>query len=262
MSTPDNSREGSSLRPIRAVTFDLAETLIHAPRLVETYWQVLSRHGHRVKLEDVRREVPRVAQEFSCRVDHRVDRFTSHTKGAEGYWQEYLERLCQRLETTEPSRFAGAELFNRLAHREVWEVYPDVCSTLQRLRDDGLRIGVVSNWDHRLPRLLERLGLHEYFDAVTYSSSCGIEKPHPGIFLHCLKSLGVPAANALHVGDCSIDDVEGAEAAGLRALRIDRSAGGDHLQPLLDSLLRRPVLHLLSVDGGNRQCGGDQHVRN
>lgn len=262
MSKLETTRETICWPPIQAVTFDVTHTLMHAPRLVEIYWQVLRRHGHDVHLKDVRREIPRVWREFSCRVDHRQDRYTCHAKGARGYWQEYLVRLCQCLQTGEPSPFAGAELFDRLAQPESWEVYPDVRPTLEGLRADGLRLGVVSNWDHRLPRLLERLHLADYFHSITYSSACGLEKPHPAIFLQCLEALGVRASRALHVGDQDMEDIEGAEAAGLKALRLDRKRGCGLLRPLLDSLLRRPVPQLLTPGDGSRWGEGDRHVRN
>ena len=258
MGRPENSRVTSASRPIRAATFDVTHTLIHSPRLAEIYWQVLRRHGHAVGLRDVRREIPRVWQEFSCRVDHRIDRFTAHPRGARGYWQEFLVRLCQCLGTEEPSRFAGAELFGQFARAESWEVYPDVRKTLRNLRSAGIRLGVVSNWDHRLPQLLQELDLNPYFEAIVWSEDCGLEKPHPQIFHRCLEELGVSPEECLHVGDHAIDDVEGAQGAGLRALRIDREKGCGGLGKLFESLLKGPQVP--SEEGLTTHDGG-RHVR-
>jgi putative hydrolase of the HAD superfamily len=220
------------------VTFDITGTLVHSPRLSEIYWQVLHRHGHRVRLRAVRRELPHTFREMACRVDHRWDRFTAHPGGERGYWRAFLDRLCRRLDTHEPSRFAAAELFDRFRRAESWEIFEDVVPTLESLAEQGLRLGVVSNWDHRLPDLLADLGLAPFFDAITYSSQCGVEKPHPHIFLQCLAALDVPPARALHVGDRALEDAEGALGAGLRALRLDRSEGVNCMGALIEPFLR------------------------
>src|SRR5262249_14903562 len=147
-----------------------------------------------------------------------------------------------------PSRFAAAELFHRFGTPEAWEVYPEVPGVLSTLKEQGLRLGVISNWDERLPPLLEGLGIGFFFDSVVVSAEVGVEKPARRIFAAALARLGVPPAAALHVGDSPLEDVEGAIAAGMEAVRLDRTgrrAGiGD-----LSALARRsagwasPVLH-------------------
>ena len=244
--------------PIEAISFDVTHTLIHCPRLVEIYSEVMVRHGLDAAPADIRRVIPRVWQELSCRTDPRVDRFTRHRGGERGWWHRFLERVCQHLEIAPPTRFASAELFDRFAKAESWEVYPDVVPVLEALAAKPTRLGVVSNWDHRLPRLLERLGLDRFFDAVVYSSACGVEKPHPLIFEHCLHELGVAPERAAHVGDHALEDVEGAEGAGMRALRIDRREGSDDLCRLLAGLLEAPLSWRGAVGG---KLGGDRDVR-
>jgi len=133
--------------------------------------------------------------------------------------------MCERLEAPPPSPFAAAELFHRFATPEAWEVFPEVPAVLARLRARGLRLAVVSNWDPRLPDLLESLGLARSFDAIVYSSQVGVEKPDPRIFLSALGRLKVEPAAALHVGDGKVEDAEGAAAAGLHALHLDRRRG-------------------------------------
>lgn len=230
------------------MTFDVTRTLMHCPRLAEIYAQVLRRHGLRVSVVELRKRLPLVWQELSCLASHRRDRFSSHPDGAEGWWRRYVIRLCEHLEVAEPSRFAAAELFARFGHAEAWTVFDDVRPCLERLRGLGLRLGVVSNWDHRLPRLLEELELAHYFDSITYSSACGLEKPHPRIFLACLEELEVAPERTLHVGDSALEDVEGAEAAGMLALRVERTDGGD-----LWSLVR-PLVRVTTDSGGDSRA--------
>jgi putative hydrolase of the HAD superfamily len=213
---------------IRAVTFDVTQTLIHAPRLGEIYSEVLGRHGIAVAPGEAAELVRRVWRELSCLADPGSDRFRSHPEGARGWWQRFLERICEYLEVPlqkAPSRFAGAELFHRFGTAEAWEVFPDVFPVLTELRSRGIELGIVSNWDERLPVLLERLRLSPYFTTLVYSSAAGMEKPNPLLFRQALLRLRVKAEEALHVGDASLEDVEGAMAAGMHAVRLSRNGG-------------------------------------
>lgn len=217
---------------IRALTFDVTGTLIHCPRLGELYSEILGRHGVEVDPREARRLVREVWQELACLADPGRDRFTSHPAGPRGWWKRFLERFCEHLEVPPPSPFAAAELFHRFATAEAWEVYPEVPGVLAGLQDSGLRLGVISNWDPRLPDLLDRLDLARFFDAVVYSSAVGVEKPDRRIFLHAVARLRVVPGAALHIGDGRLEDVEGALGAGLRALHIDRARGAGDLRDL------------------------------
>lgn len=217
---------------IRAVTFDVTHTLIHCPRLGEIYAEVLNRHGVGVSAAEAGRLVRLVWQELACAADPSRDRFTSHPEGPTGWWRRFLERLCEHLEAPPPSRFAAAELFARFARADAWEVYPEVPETLNALRRQGLRLGVVSNWDTRLPDVLEGLGLAPFFDALVYSSAVGAEKPDRRIFEAALRSLGVRSGEALHVGDGRLEDVEGAQAMGMHAIHLTRGRGAGEIRDL------------------------------
>jgi putative hydrolase of the HAD superfamily len=217
---------------VRAVTFDVTHTLIHIPRLGEIYSEVLGRHGIAVDPERARRLMVEVWQELACSADPARDRFSSHPEGERGWWKRLLERMCEHLGVPPPSPFAAAELFHRFASGDAYEVYPEVPGVLTALRAEGVRLGVVSNWDGRLPKVLEELGLAPFLDSVTWSAKVGAEKPDPRIFLHALGELGVDPADALHVGDGRLEDVEGAVAVGMRALHLTRNTGGGDLRDL------------------------------
>lgn len=219
---------------IEAVTFDVTHTLIHSPRLGEIYAEVLNRHGLEIRAEEARRLISVVWQELSCSADPGRDRFSSHPEGERGWWSRFLERVCELKGAPPPSRFATAELFHRFGTASAWEVYPEVPGVLAALARRGVRLGVVSNWDHRLPGLLADLGIASFFGTLTYSGKVGVEKPDRRIFRHALAELGADPAAALHVGDGRLEDVEGAVAAGMRALHLTRNTGGGDLRDLAD----------------------------
>lgn len=134
-------------------------------------------------------------------------------------------------------------------------LYPDVRPALAALRDRGLRLGVVSNWDLSLDDHVQELGLEPYLDTVVGSQAVGSEKPQARIFQIALTQVGVKAAEALHVGDMYPADVLGARAASLTPVLIDRY----DLQPQVDCLRVRSLEELPAIiDAQNEARGGQQ----
>ncbi len=97
----------------------------------------------------------------------------------------------------------------------VFRPVPGAVETLRRLRQHGLALAVVANWDCSLSSQLQRLDLHHLFAAVITSAEAGLPKPDPTPFRLALARLGVEPARALHVGDEPSDE-QGAQAAGMR----------------------------------------------
>jgi len=114
------------------------------------------------------------------------------------------------------------QLIDHFQEPRHWSVYPDVSPVLTELERRGVTLAIVSNWDSSLPGLLARLDLAPRFAAIVVSAISGVSKPSPRIFEEALERTGVSAREALHVGDHPAEDYEGARAAGLSALLIDR----------------------------------------
>lgn len=84
--------------------------------------------------------------------------------------------------------------------------FPHVVPVLRSLRECGIRLAVVTNKEARYTdTVLQAHGLHTRFDAVVSGDTLPTKKPDPGGVLHCLTRLGFTAAQALFVGDSSID---------------------------------------------------------
>jgi putative hydrolase of the HAD superfamily len=105
----------------------------------------------------------------------------------------------------------------------TWDVFPDVVPALSALREIGAPLGIVSNFDSRVLRILDGLDLARWFASVTLASQVGATKPDRAIFARALAHHGVDASRAIHVGDSPGEDGAGAVAAGLRAVLIDRA---------------------------------------
>ncbi|MFQ5482760.1 MAG: HAD family hydrolase [Nitrospinaceae bacterium] len=130
-------------------------------------------------------------------------------------------------------------------------VYPDVEPTLQALRKEGVRMGIVSNTTNPpFMKDYERgiLGLDLFFDWTIYSSQVPFRKPHPSIFRLAIDRMGCAPADILFVGDNLKADILGAQAVGMAGawLNRDRGLGGP-----------RPVGARLSRNGARRGAPGD-----
>jgi putative hydrolase of the HAD superfamily len=104
--------------------------------------------------------------------------------------------------------------------------YDEVPGTLATLRERGLRLVVISNWDVSLHEQLEATGLAALVDGAVSSAEVGAGKPHPAIYRRALELAGVEASEAVMVGDSPDTDVAGALALGIEAVLVDRWGAG------------------------------------
>lgn len=150
----------------------------------------------------------------------------------EGRDEASLADLRARCAAIVSERLGVEVTADELAEAIRFDAYPDAAPALRALREGGQRLVAVSNWDCSLPRVLDRVGLGEFLDGVVTSAAAGARKPDPAIFEAALELAGCGPDQALHVGDTREEDVEGARAAGIRALLIDRNDGGGDISSL------------------------------
>jgi putative hydrolase of the HAD superfamily len=208
------------LAPLRAVFLDVGDTLMRAdPSWEHIYARAFKEQGIDVDIDALRVALRRAYHHGGW--------------GMEGGFVPDEETSFQR--TVEIDQMAIAELglgpmpeafFRRLsehfAETASWHIFPDVHPTLDALRARGLTIGVVSNWVWSLPELLHSLDLMRHFDFVVASARVGYEKPHLEIFRQALAMAGADPSEVIHVGDHVDADVQGAIAAGIAPVLIDR----------------------------------------
>ena len=166
---------------------------------------------------DDRRLVPAVRAEMAYYKQH------SH-EGRDPSSLADLRRRCAELLSRELDLEVSVET---LVDSIRFDPYPDAVAALEALRSRGLKLVCVSNWDCSLGAVLDRCGLAERLDGAISSAEAGARKPDPAIFEPALALAECEPQEALHVGDTREEDLEGAQAAGIRALLIDREGGGD-----------------------------------
>jgi putative hydrolase of the HAD superfamily len=112
---------------------------------------------------------------------------------------------------------AAFEIF--YAARNRITLYADVPAALARL-GRHYRLFALSNGNADL----ERCGIGELFEGHITAIDAGASKPDARIFAHLLRAAGVAAAEVLHIGDDPYADVQGARAAGMQTVWLNRDA--------------------------------------
>jgi len=153
-------------------------------------------------------------------VNHQVHRGGS-TGGA---WRDYFHIILGRAGVNGDIQPAVIDsLWEAHQRFGLWTVAIEGAPELVRtLKNQGYRLGVVSNAEGRVEQDLNAAGYSGLFETVVDSHHVGVEKPDPRIFEFALERMGVPADTAVFLGDVPAVDVAGAEAAGLTPLLLDR----------------------------------------
>ena len=93
--------------------------------------------------------------------------------------------------------------------------YPFTEPTLIRLKEMGLKLGIITNGEHDLQwNKLRLLNFDYLFDEIVISGDVGVQKPETKPFEVMSKKLGIEPQNLLYVGDNPLNDVEGSRKAG------------------------------------------------
>lgn len=212
--------------PLEAVTFDAAGTLIHLAEPVgASYGRVAAAHG-------IEAEAPELTEAFG-RVWKRTPLpFAEESHIADPNEKEWWRRIVRDVFLEAGATLPGGEpydaffedLYDHFESPGTWVADPDaheVVATVAR----HYRVALLSNFDARLRRILDDLGLLASFEALCLSCEIGASKPDPRIFAAASEALGVPAPAILHVGDDPTCDWQGAADAGFRVHRVGSGHG-------------------------------------
>ena len=199
---------------VQAVLLDALGTLVElqppAPRLQ----RLLGEAGFDVSEE-------RAAAGFAAEIAYYLDH---HLEGSD---PERLERLRDRCAEEMRRALQLPDLDHATARRAMlgaldFRPYPDVLPALAGLRERGVTLVIASNWDCSLPDWLAPTGIMELVDGLVTSAEVGAPKPDPRVFERALAIAGVEPPGAIHVGDKVDNDIEGAAAAGVRGVLLQR----------------------------------------
>ncbi|HLL64264.1 MAG TPA: HAD family hydrolase [Micromonosporaceae bacterium] len=105
----------------------------------------------------------------------------------------------------------------------------DAVPALAALRRRGLRTALVSDCWYELPRFLPALPVAPLLDVCVYSVQVGRCKPDPSMYLAACARLGVSPTDCLYVGDGGSQELTGARAVGMTAVRLSAPDLAGHL---------------------------------
>lgn len=208
---------------MKAVIFDLGHTLIDyyhdwsgpEERIVSRLFRLSQETGGRMQEPEFRRSVLATLHENRDRKLHDMLEIPLST---------VLENLMGRAgcQIDESLVQDGLEIFYE-ALKEDRDLVPGTIDMLERVRDRGCSIGLISDVAWGLPseyplRDMKHFGLDKYFDDMIFSSDVGLRKPHPRVFKMALFNLGAEGGSSMYVGNSLQFDVRGAKSVGMRAV--------------------------------------------
>jgi putative hydrolase of the HAD superfamily len=226
----------------RMVFFDAGETLLYPhPSFPELFALVMRAEGHEVDPAAVRENLAPVSELF-LDAARKKEVWSNTPERSREFWQRVYGVLLDRLGLP-----GGEEVFGRLEREFTdlgnYRLFPDVAPTLERLAVAGYRLGVISNFEAWLERLLEHLGVARHFEVEVISGVEGVEKPDPAIFRIALERTGLRGEEAVYVGDLVEFDVAPAVSVGMLGILVDRRGRfPDHDGPRVTSLEEVPDL--------------------
>ena len=241
-----------SASPIKAIFFDAVGTLFDVKGSVgAVYAQYAKKYG----VPDSAEMVMALNNAFKETMKgmpapvFAVDRPEKLKQCERLWWFDVVHAVYYRVGMFEAFDDFFEEVFEAFGQASPWQLFPETIQVVTELKERGFELGIISNFDTRFFQVLRALELHQFFDSITISSLVGAAKPAPKIFSYALEQHMVFPEEALHVGDHRIEDMEGAQQAGLGAILIDRSTAGlsefptktlPSLLPLLDLPFLQP----------------------
>jgi putative hydrolase of the HAD superfamily len=206
---------------IRAVFFDVGETLVHVdPSFADLFATVLAGAGHERSGDQVRDASAHIYARFS-EAARDGSMWTTSPERSREFWTSVYERMLGELRVPNDDGLAST-LYREFTRMENYVLFDDVRPAIAALRQAGLLLGVVSNFEAWLE---DWFGVHELvetFPVRVISGIEGIEKPDERIFRLALERAGVDAAASAYVGDNPEFDVDPPAALGMFPVLVDR----------------------------------------
>ncbi|MGA7477074.1 MAG: HAD family hydrolase [Thermoplasmata archaeon] len=234
---------------VRAVLFDLGGTLIDHKDF-DGWAEVARRFFLDFDADQLRHAFLEVEEELDAR-----------PPGVHGeaamveFWRRTLSRAAEREVDEATTLKFNAAVFE--TERPV-RLYSDTRRCLDTLRAQRRALGVVSNStsEAAVRRILDRVGILDYFSRIVSSGTEGVEKPDPEIFRRTLSRMNVPAAQTVYVGNLAHTDAKAASAVGMYGVWLNREGFGFGWDPPeITSLLEVPLV-VRRLENGEASMGG------
>ncbi|TQK51611.1 putative hydrolase of the HAD superfamily [Streptomyces sp. SLBN-118] len=207
--------------PIRAVLWDIDDTIFDYSRADRAGMQ---RHLEAEGLVDGYDSVDQALGRWREITDQHWARFSAGETDWQGQRRDRVRSFTGR-----PLCDAEADdWFARyIVHFEAaWSLFPDAVPALDLLAGH-YRHAVLSNSSlHNQDRKLRVLGVRDRFETILCADELGVSKPAAEAFHAACVALALPPGEVAYVGDHPDIDAQGAAAAGLTGIWLDRNGLG------------------------------------
>ena len=207
---------------VQVVLFDAVGTVIYPqPSIADAYVNIGSRFIEDLDPDEVLRRFKLVFSRVFSAENAQSPVTESSTVES---WRQVVEGTFPEFEDTEGALFQ--QLWDHFADSRSWEVYDDVAECFTRIRSQGIQIGIASNFDSRLERIVNLDPVLSQAEYVFHSAQLGWNKPAVGFCDGIGKRLGLQPNQIVLVGDRLDNDIQPALAAGWQGIWIDREEIG------------------------------------
>ena len=217
----EDSEGACALSAIEMVFFDAGETLLRPyPSFPELFAHTVGKHGHDVSPAEVEALQERLAPHLVELLEESgVEKPSLSAEASFTFWTHLYRRLLGELNLDEG---LTEVLYGVFSDSSSYKLFDDVLPTLKRLEELGYRIGLISNFEGWLEKMLVELEIGHVFDVSVISGLEGMEKPDPAIYELAVERSGVAPERSVHIGDSPKMDVEPAHSVGIRPILLDR----------------------------------------
>jgi putative hydrolase of the HAD superfamily len=182
----------------QGIVFDLDETLIDRHQAVNSFahelWLAYFQNGSTTKKS-----------------------FSEQVISMDQHGYNPRPQFFQSMLTTFPE-IPSRETLESAFYGQVWEtpiLASGVLASLQRLREQGESIGVVTNGSMKAQLTkIRNSGLTELIDVIVVSEEFGVKKPNTSIYLEAAKKLDIEPEESWFVGDHPVNDIWGSKQVG------------------------------------------------
>jgi FMN phosphatase YigB (HAD superfamily) len=206
-----DSRGLEPLPSIEAVLFDFSHTLFRLVDVETWLRRVAVAAGREAELDDDVRDKA-IGQLVDAYV---LPEVTAAQAGRDLSPERHRQGMYEWWRRVDFLKGIESVAYDVIRAADSWVPYSDAGSVLRSLCEQGVKVGIVSDFAWDLGVHLEHWGLDAWVDDIVISYQEGCEKPDPAMFLKACQNLDVDPRTAIMVGDNPTRD-GGAAAVGMR----------------------------------------------
>jgi putative hydrolase of the HAD superfamily len=157
-------------------------------------------------------------------------------------FQNFYRTISEMLPELHFSRQqADSVAYDRVKNDANFILFEDTIKTLEYLKST-YKLGIISDTDPSIKRVLKSLGIDDYFDTMTFSFEVGACKPSRKMYEHALETMGLPANETVFIDDIE-KNLDGAASFGIQPImtlskpNAEASTAYQNIRKLSDLLL-------------------------